>query len=243
MKTRIPAYAKPVGIVVALLFLGVALVPFLFSEWWGMVWFYLTAPISFFMEELIGVGSESTLLIAAISVLCAALWGWVTFVLCVVFHSVRGRVLLAIFMAALSACSGAGDSSLRSRFVRERAALACLEGPTSEPSCGGATLTVFLNGDRVCRLDWAIETSHKLIRRQYYFDANSPRLVVETIHAKLDAHGELLTNPLLLSTLEYRLDMSPPNARQAELLKHARFLMEDFKKHRTAFADTNVRQR
>ena len=89
-------------------------------------------------------------------------------------------------------------------------------------------------------LDWTIETSAQLVRRQYYFDGISPRLVVETIHAKLDTQAERLATPRLLSTERYRLDAPQPTAHEKELLDHAKFLMDDFKKHRKEFTRANT---
>ena len=151
------------------------------------------------------------------------------------------RAILAICFATLPACAGTSDSSLQSGFTRERATLSCFEGPTSEPSCSGTGLAVYLSGDTVRHLDWTIETSTRFIRRQYYFDGTSPRLVVETIHAKLDSHAEQLAKPRLLSTEQYRLDAPQPNAHQKELLDHAKFLMDDFKKHRKDFSNAKAR--
>jgi hypothetical protein len=102
------------------------------------------------------------------------------------------RTVLAICLATLSACASGGDSSLQSRFNREVATLSCFEGPTSEASCSGTALAVFLRGEQVRHLDWSIEMSSRFIRREYYFDSASPRLVIETVHAKFDAQGDLL---------------------------------------------------
>ena len=145
------------------------------------------------------------------------------------------RTVLAICLATLSACASGGDSSLQSRFNREVATLTCFEGPTSEASCSGTALAVFLRGEQVRHLDWSIEMSSRFIRREYYFDSASPRLVIETAHAKFDAQGELLAKPRLLSTEQYQLDGIQPNAHQKELLDHAVFLMDDFKKNRKEF--------
>ena len=151
------------------------------------------------------------------------------------------RAILVLLFSALSACVNAGDSAQESRFSRERAALTRYEGPTSEQSCSGTGLSVYLSGEQVRHLDWTIETSTRFIRRQYYFDGTSPRLVVETIHAKFDAHAEPLTTPRLLSTERYRLDATPSTTYQKELLDHAKFLMDDFKKHRKEFSRASDR--
>ncbi len=146
------------------------------------------------------------------------------------------RAILALLFSGLSACISAGDSAQESRFSRERAALTRYDGPTSEPSCSGTGLSVYLSGERVRHLDWTIETSTHFIRRQYYFDGISPRLVVETIHAKIDAHAEPLAKPRFLSTERCRLDAAQPTKKQTELFNHAKFLMDDFSKHRKDFS-------
>ncbi len=148
------------------------------------------------------------------------------------------RAAFYICFAALSACATTGDSSLQSGFARERSALTCFEGSTSEQSCGGTNLTVYLRGNLVRHLDWTVEMSTRWIRREYYFDGSSPRLVVETIHAKYDAYGEPLATPRLLSIEHYRPDAPQPDAHQKELLDHAQFLIDDFKRHREEFTST-----
>jgi hypothetical protein len=150
--------------------------------------------------------------------------------------STMTQTTLAFLLFALSAFVNAGESALESRFARERGNLACFEGATSEQSCGGTGMSVYINGDRIRHLDWTIETSSQFIRRQYYFEGASPRLVVETIHAKFDVHGEPLEAPHLLSTEHYRLDQSQPTAQQKEFRDHARFLVNDFSNHRKDFS-------
>jgi hypothetical protein len=143
------------------------------------------------------------------------------------------RTILAMWFSTLTVF--AAEPSLESRFDRERPTLSRFEGATSEPSCSGTNLAVYLRGDVVWHLDWTMETSTQLIRRQYYFDGGSPRLVIETIKATLDSNAERLEKPRLVSTNRYRLDSPQSNARQTELLHHAKFLVEDFKKHRSEF--------
>ena len=41
---------------------------------------------------------------------------------------------------------------------------------------------------------------------------------------------------VFLSTEHYRLDATEPTTRQKELSEHAKFLMDDFKKHRKDFS-------
>ncbi len=97
-------------------------------------------------------------------------------------------------------------------------------------------MAVYLSGDSIRHLDWTMETSTRLMRRQYYFDGAAPCLVVETIHEKFDARAEPLTEPRLVSTRSCRLDASSPPACRREFLDHAEFLMNEFRSHRKEFA-------
>jgi hypothetical protein len=75
--TRLPTR---VGWCVAILFLATSLLPFTFiGESWGMVWFYVTAPISIAVEATVGIGRESYFLIGLTSVACAAAWAAVAY--------------------------------------------------------------------------------------------------------------------------------------------------------------------
>ena len=51
------------------------------GEYWGMVWYLATLPLSAWAEELGGIGTESALFIPLISLLTAALWASVTYLL------------------------------------------------------------------------------------------------------------------------------------------------------------------
>jgi hypothetical protein len=150
------------------------------------------------------------------------------------------QLLLLSAVFTLSACVGgrglAEPARLSTRLPRERALLVRYDGPTSEPSCGGTALSVYLRGGQVRRLDWTIETSTRLIRRQYSFAGPSPHLAIETISARLDANAEPLAQPRLLSTKPYHLDAARPTPKQSEFLDHAKFLITDFNEHRKEFS-------
>ncbi len=117
-------------------------------------------------------------------------------------------------------------------------ALICLEGFTSEHSCGGTFLRVWLRGEEIHRLDWTIETSRQFIRREYRLEAGRPRSVVETIHQKLDAEGGHLASPRLLSRRRYALAISDPGVHARELQEHAAFLVGDFQTGRRDFTSS-----
>jgi hypothetical protein len=65
------------------IFLVIALLPFaIIGESWGVVWFYLTAPLSFVADRFIVIGSESTLLVFFVSLACALGWGMIAICAC-----------------------------------------------------------------------------------------------------------------------------------------------------------------
>ena len=146
------------------------------------------------------------------------------------------RGTLVVLLVGLATSVSTGESPLESRFSRERGSLTCFEGATSEQSCSGAGVTVYLRGDQICHLDWTIETSSQFIRRQYFFEGAFPRLVVETIHAKFDEHGEPLREPRYVSAKHYRLGPSETTARQKEFRDHVQLLMNDFRNNRQHFS-------
>ncbi|MEO6053555.1 MAG: hypothetical protein ABIP97_06045 [Chthoniobacterales bacterium] len=88
-------------------------------------------------------------------------------------------------------------------------------------------------------MDWTIETSREFIRRQYSFNKGKPSSVIETIYWKLDSHGDYYAKPHLQSVKKYRLNVSNPTSKQADLLKHAQFLIHDFQKNRKEFKAIN----
>jgi hypothetical protein len=141
--------------------------------------------------------------------------------------------LLAFVVSIRS--TAASQSILERQFAAEAAKLTLFDGATDEPSCSGATVAVYLRGDQIQHLDWTLEISTKFVRQQFYFRDSKPVLVVETIHAKLDAQANLLKNPKLLSVVRYPLDGARPGKRGKELLEHAEFLIHYFREHRSDF--------
>ena len=72
--------AKKIAITVWVVVFAFLLVPFLLlGESWGMVWFLAAAPISIILEELVGIGSNSILLIALASAATASMWAFVIY--------------------------------------------------------------------------------------------------------------------------------------------------------------------
>lgn len=142
-------------------------------------------------------------------------------------------MLMALVLVQQSALSA--ESNIEQEFARERKGFSCFEGSTDEPSCSGAGMRVYLRGARAVALDWTVEMSTKYVRQQYYFRDSLPVLVVETIHAKLDAEANVLSKPRLLSVTRYRLDYGNATMRSKEFLEHVEFLLRDFHEHRAEF--------
>lgn len=69
-----------IGWSVAIVFIVVALLPFaVVGESWGMIWYYVTAPLSMAVEMVFGIGSDSYLLIGLTSVACATAWAVIAY--------------------------------------------------------------------------------------------------------------------------------------------------------------------
>jgi hypothetical protein len=145
----------------------------------------------------------------------------------------RAHILLLVGWLVVPHGISATESLIERRFADERKSLTCFEGPTNEPSCSGTGMAVYLRGDEIQCLDWTVEMSTKFIREQYYFRGSVPVLVIETIHAKLDAEANQLKKPKLLSVMRYRLDDAGHTKRRKGFLEHAEFLIREFHDHRS----------
>lgn len=63
-----------------MLFVLAALVPFaVIGKWWGMLWMFLTFPLSFLVESTVGIGSNSHFFIVAITLASGFLWAMATY--------------------------------------------------------------------------------------------------------------------------------------------------------------------
>lgn len=81
-QAKVSRLPTKIGWCVGILFLGVSLLPFTFvGESWGMVWFYVAAPISMVVEATVGIGRGSYLLVGLTSVMCATLWAALAYAL------------------------------------------------------------------------------------------------------------------------------------------------------------------
>jgi hypothetical protein len=84
--------AKKIAITAWVVVFACLLVPFLFlGENWSMVWFLAAAPISIILEEVIGIGSDSILLIALASAATASMWALVIYGLARCFYSLNKK--------------------------------------------------------------------------------------------------------------------------------------------------------
>jgi hypothetical protein len=72
--------AKKIAITAWVVVFACLLVPFLFfGENWGMVWFLAAAPISIILEEVVGIGSDSIVLVVLASAATASMWALVVY--------------------------------------------------------------------------------------------------------------------------------------------------------------------
>jgi hypothetical protein len=147
------------------------------------------------------------------------------------------RILIATFATTVLASALRADTIVIDReFACERKTLACVNGSTNEPSCGGTHMNVYLRGDEVRKLDWWVEMSNKCVRKEYFFRGAQPVFVIETVENKYDSHGEPLPKPQLVSRSRYRLDDAGGDARRKEFRDHAEVLLRDFHMNRSSFS-------
>jgi len=65
---------------VGVLFVLSALLPFaVIGKWWGMLWIFVTFPLSFLAQSTIGIGPNSLFLIGAITIASGFLWAMVVY--------------------------------------------------------------------------------------------------------------------------------------------------------------------
>ena len=144
-------------------------------------------------------------------------------------------VIVFVCLVVASGGSRATESPIDSEFARERERLAALVGPTSEQSCDGTELIVYLEGQQVRHLYWSIAMSTQLVRRQYFFSGSSPALIIEKIQAKLGPDAEPLVTPQFMSVRHYPIGSASDRGREKEFRDHAAFLLRDFGEHRSGF--------
>ena len=71
-----------IGVVVGAIFLAASLLPYVFvGEYWGMVWFLITFPISNILEDVAGIGVGSYGVIGLITIICATAWAAIAYFL------------------------------------------------------------------------------------------------------------------------------------------------------------------
>jgi len=143
-------------------------------------------------------------------------------------------ICLTVFCTVL-ATEGNTVAQAETAFLKQRDKLASFEGPTSELSCSGTGLTVFLRGDEVRHLDWYIVTSSYYARRQFYFEGAMPVFVVASVCSRYHSNGGDMEGPMPAKVKSSRLDLEQPNKDQTEMLQHAKFLMGDFRTLRKDF--------
>ena len=98
-------------------------------------------------------------------------------------------------------------------------------------------MTVFLDGNRIQKISYSIETSRRTIDRDYYFHDEQPVLVVETSHYLLDDQANHLAVPRFEYRRSYRLDKpgEVPADKESAYENHVTNLLRYFARHRKEF--------
>jgi hypothetical protein len=134
-------------------------------------------------------------------------------------------VLLSIVLVSYA---DATAHDLEAEFVAHQKTYRYVEAATDEPSCGGTWLRVYLDGSRIQKLDYSIETSQKRIMDAYYFVDAKPVLVVETTCRILDNDGHHLKHPELESKRRYNLN-DRSILKNRRLADHLNYLMQYYR--------------
>jgi hypothetical protein len=139
----------------------------------------------------------------------------------------------ALSLALAFALTGCAERSLEAKFAAQRAHYRRLAGVTDEPSCGGTGVTIFLAGNDVRKVAYSVETSQRLIQRDYYLRDRQPVLVVETSHFLLDQQAERLREPRLEAVNRYSFGepAAIPAHKRKEFQAHVRYLLTYFRDH------------
>ena len=146
----------------------------------------------------------------------------------------RCTIWLSMFILATGWISVTLARSFRSERSSPEKHLTYVEAATDEPSCGGTWLGVYLDGDRIQKLDYSVETSQKFIVDVYSFRNGQPTVVEEKIYRLLDTEGNHTTHPTFESKHRYVL-VGRNTTKIAQLLDHADYLVKYFHEHVAEF--------
>jgi hypothetical protein len=144
------------------------------------------------------------------------------------------QAIAAAFALLASGFAVAAPRDLEADFASHREHYRHVEGATDEPSCGGKWLGVYLNGSRIKKLDYSIETSRQLILREYYFAGSDLALVTETVYWLLDKNRYHAERPKLESKHHFSITDTPA-PKKRELLDHADYLIHFYRHHANDF--------
>lgn len=147
------------------------------------------------------------------------------------------HTLKAFFFTVILATACHAQTVVEAEFAAQRVRYVTVAGTTDEPSCGGTGLTVFLEGSEIRKLAYSIETSQRIIQRDYYFRGIQLVLVVESRYFLRDDQGERLPKARLEGVTRYVLDGSVAilPEKKEEFDEHSRYLVTYFREHRDGF--------
>lgn len=140
--------------------------------------------------------------------------------------------LLAIFVSGCAVCR---KGNLEAECGVNRKGWSHFEGSTDEPSCGGNSLSVYLAGEHIEKIEYFVETSREGILREYYLKDSQPVLVVETVHSLVDKNGDRRRRAKEVSRKRFLLT-SPVSEKGEEFVRQGNYLAGYFRAHVKEFA-------
>ncbi len=145
------------------------------------------------------------------------------------------RIFLTALALGVSGVAWASPSDVEADFAVKGKDYKQKVGATDEAFCGGNSLTVYLDGKAVRKMDYFMETSSQAILREYYFEGKAPVLVVESIYNLRDANGVQYKRPRPATKKTVTLTAGRDTALHKELRKQGRFLLKYFRQHEADF--------
>jgi hypothetical protein len=140
------------------------------------------------------------------------------------------QTIAAAFVLFVSSATFSTARDVEADFAAQHPHYRHVEGATDEPSCGGAWLGVDLEGRRIKRLAWQIETSQRSIQRDYYFTGSGLAVVVETVYWLLDQNGNHAKHPKLESKRRFWITDATASKKR-DLIDHADYLIHFYRAH------------
>lgn len=148
-------------------------------------------------------------------------------------HSLR--ILLTALVFLIPGLAWSSPTDVESDFDAKIKDYRRVEGATDEAFCGGNSVTVFLDGKYVRKIDYFMETSSQSILREYYYERGQAVVGRETIYNLRDANGVEYKRPRPGTKTTVFLGDGRNSAVHRDFRKQSKYLLKYFRKHEADF--------